>query len=387
MKIKLAVWAIALTAGFGVTTAQAEEFAVGSVISLTGANARGGSGMHEGIMTAVEVFNRQQSKHKIKLVTIDDESAPAKAIAGVEQLASQNVVAITGGATSDLVGPASTAANKLGLVYITSGGTSEELISQGYKKFFRINNTSGYVHAMTGMFSDMGIKSLSIIYSTKKSTNELAVDVDKIMTAKGVKVTLHPFDPAITDFKPILNKVRLQDRPDAINMLGYENDYVGILRAAKVLKPNVKALVGVWQIANAKMAGDFPDLVPNVSGTEILPYPVAFSTAEGKLFETTFKALYHKSPDYLGEYGFVQSMALFEAIARAADKGSLKKGGLADEMRKTDRDTLIGRLQFNDKGDNPNFIQHIGQHQGGKIVIVWPKEFATGKMNFPGVPW
>nr|WP_081992822.1 ABC transporter substrate-binding protein [Collimonas arenae] len=385
--MKLTALAIALAATAIVNAAYADEFKVGSVISLTGANARGGTGMHEGMLTAVEVFNKQQPKHKIKLVTIDDESAPAKAIAGVEQLASQNVLAITGGATSDLVGPASTAANKAGLVYITSGGTSEEFVTQGYKKFFRINNTNGYVRAMTGMFADMGIKSLSIIYSTKKSTNELAVDVNKIMTAKGVKVTLHPFDPAIADFKPIINKVKLQDRPDAINMLGYENDYVGILRAAKVLKPNVKALVGVWQIANAKMSKDFPDLVPNVSGTEILPYPAEFDSAEGKQFEATFKALYHKSPDYLSEYGFVQAMALFEAIGRAADKGSLMKDGLADEMRKTDRTTLIGRLQFDARGDNPNFIQHIGQHQNGKIVIVWPKEFATGKMNFPGVPW
>jgi branched-chain amino acid transport system substrate-binding protein len=29
----------------------------------------------------------------------------------------------------------------------------------------------------------------------------------------------------------------------------------------------------------------------------------------------------------------------------------------------------------------------MGQHQGGKVVIVWPKDAATGKINFPGVPW
>jgi len=56
-------------------------------------------------------------------------------------------------------------------------------------------------------------------------------------------------------------------------------------------------------------------------------------------------------------------------------------------MRKTDRDTLIGRVQFSAEGDNPNFTQRMGQHQSGKIVIVWPKDAATGKMIFPGVPW
>ena len=83
----------------------------------------------------------------------------------------------------------------------------------------------------------------------------------------------------------------------------------------------------------------------------------------------------------------MQSILLFEAIGRAADKGTLKKGGIADEMRKTDRDTLIGRVQFNDKGDNINFVHRMAQHQNGKIAIVWPSDAATGTMNFPRVPW
>ncbi|MFX5563051.1 hypothetical protein ABTD73_21615, partial [Acinetobacter baumannii] len=77
----------------------------------------------------------------------------------------------------------------------------------------------------------------------------------------------------------IVNKIKLQDKPEVIAMIGYENDYVGILRAARVLKPAVKAMVGVWSLATPKMAQDFPDLVPNVYGTALLPYPAQFTTA------------------------------------------------------------------------------------------------------------
>jgi branched-chain amino acid transport system substrate-binding protein len=56
-------------------------------------------------------------------------------------------------------------------------------------------------------------------------------------------------------------------------------------------------------------------------------------------------------------------------------------------MRKTDRDTLIGRVQFGANGDNLNFSHRMGQHQGKNIVIVWPKENATGKMAYPALPW
>lgn len=378
---------VLVASGLGLSAAHAEELLVGVEIPLTGTLARVGSGMQEGIMVAADVFNKTNSKHKIKIITVDDESAPAKAIAAVEKLASQGALAITGGYGSNNIAPASDAANKLGLVYVTSGGVDDSLVTSGRKNFFRINNTAGYQKAMVGLLSDINAKSVSIIYSTKEATAGLAIDLQKSLTAKGVTVVAHAFDPAITDFKPIINKVKLKDKSEVIAMVAYENDYVGILRAARVLKPNVKAVVGVWSLATPKMAADFPDLMPNVYGTAVLPFPAEFKTADGKSFSEAYKKLYKKEPDYLGQFGYVQSMLLFEAIARAADKGTLKKNGVAEEMRKTDRETLIGKVQFAGNGDNQNFSHRMGQHQGGKIVIVWPKEDATGKVNFPGVPW
>jgi branched-chain amino acid transport system substrate-binding protein len=365
----------------------AEEFVVGVETPLSGSLARVGTGMSEGISVAAEVFNRKNGKHRIKLITVDDESSPAKAVAAVEKLASQGVVAVDGGYGSGNIGPASDAANKAGLVYITSGGVDEALTQRGLKTFFRINNTAGYSKAVLGLLSDMGAKSVSIVYLTKEATSDLAKDVEKALAAKGVKVTMHAFDPAITDFKPIINKIKLQDKPDVIVMSGYENDYVGILRAAKVLKPEVKAMVGVWSLATSKMQEDFPDLMQDVYGTALLPYPAEFTTPDGKDFADAYKKLYGKEPDYLGQFGYVQSQLLFDAIVRAYDAGTLKSGGIAAELRKTNKDTLIGRVQFDEKGDNLNFSHRMGQHQGKQVVIVWPKDYATGHMAYPGVPW
>lgn len=382
------VFAFLLAMPSGLFAKERIELQIGAVISLTGQNARGGTGMHEGMQTAVKIYNDRQSKYRVRLSTVDDESAPAKVIAGIAQLSSQKVLAISGGATSDLVAPAASTANKVDMVYITSGGTSEEFVQQGYRNFFRINNTFGYVKAMTGLFEQRGVKKLSVVYSTQKSTYELARDVAAVMREKGVEVKLHPFDPALRDFKPIVNKVKLLDKPDMINVLGYENDYIGFLRAARILKPNVEAIVGVWQIANAKMAGEFPDLVQHISGTEMLPYPVEFTDPEGILFEKTFKALFNnKSPDYLNEYGYVQMTLLIEAIERAAEKGDTSTKAISHEMRQTDRVTLTGRVVFEDNGDNPHFMPNIGQHQDGKVVLVFPDEAASGEMVLPGVPW
>ncbi len=251
----LAVWACWAA---GTTAAYADELKVGVEMPLTGTLARVGSGMQEGVQVAVDVFNKNNPKHQIKLETIDDESSPAKAIAAVEKLAADGALAITGGYGSNNIAPASEAASKLGLVYVTSGGVDDSLTHRGLKTFFRINNTAGYQKALVGLMSDMGVKSVSIIDSTKEAPANLAIDVEKVLSAKGVKVTSHSFDPAITDFKPIINKVKIQDKPDVILMVGYENDYVGILRAARVLKPDVKAMIGVWSLATPKTQGSTP---------------------------------------------------------------------------------------------------------------------------------
>ena len=378
---------VVLSAAFCAINVSAEEFKVGAHMPLTGAIARSGAGFNEGVQAAVEMFNKTNGKHTIKMVTIDDESAPAKAVAAVEKLQSEGVVAVIGGYGSNIIGPASDAANRHNLTYITAGGVNDDLTKRGYKTFFRINNTRGYRLAVEQMMQEMQAKSVSIVYSTKEATTDLGKDLEKGLTAKGIKVTMHAFDPAITDFKPIINKIKLQDKPDVLFMSAYENDYVGIIRAAKVLKPNIKAIAGVWSLATSKMAADFPDLTPGVIGTALLPFPVEYKTPEGKQFADTYKKMFNKDVDYLAQFGYVKAALLFEAIARAADNGALKKGGLSDELRKTNRETLIGKVTFDANGDNPNFQHRMGQHQNGTIPIVSPSYQATAPMKFPAVPW
>src|SRR6476620_11240286 len=139
----------ALVAAAIIGTAHADEIKVGAELPLTGSLARVGAGMQEGIMVAQEVFNKTNGKHTIKVITIDDESAPAKAIAAVEKLASDGVVAITGGYGSNNISP-------------------------------------GYEKALVGLLQDVNAKSVSIVYSTKDATSGLAKDVEKSLTAKGV---------------------------------------------------------------------------------------------------------------------------------------------------------------------------------------------------------
>jgi branched-chain amino acid transport system substrate-binding protein len=367
--------------------ARADEILVGAHMPLTGSLARSGQAFDEGMRVAIQMFNARSEKHKIRLQVIDDESTPAKAVSAVEKLVSDGAAAVIGGYGSNIIGPASDASNRLKTTYITAGAVSDELTARGLKTFFRINNNAGYQRGMGALLESLKPTSISILASTKEAPALLAKGLQKDLAAKGVKVTVHEFDPAITDFKPVINKVKLQDKSDILVMSAYENDYVGIIRAAKVLKPPVKLIVGAWSLATPKMYTEFPDLMNNVVGTSFLPFPVEMKDEEGKRFAEAYKKTYNKEVEYLSTLSFVETTILAEAIARAADAGTLKSGGLPDAMRQTERETLLGPVQFDATGDNPRFTVAMGQHRAGKIVLVSPTAAATGEIVFPGLPW
>ncbi|MEH3119132.1 MAG: ABC transporter substrate-binding protein [Methylorubrum populi] len=382
----VAVATIAFAALCG-NRASADDILVGAHMPLTGSLARSGQAFDEGMRVAVQMFNARSGTHKLRLRVIDDESTPAKAVSAVEKLVADGAVAVIGGYGSNIVGPASDAANRLDTTYITAGAASDELTKRGLKTFFRINNNAGYQRGMVGLLKSLKPASVSIVASTKESPSLLAKGLQRDLSAEGVKVTLHEFDPAITDFKPIINKVKLQDRPDALVMAAYENDYVGIIRAARILKPSVKLIVGAWALAVPKLYQEFPDLMNNVVGASFLPFPVEIEDEEGKGFAEAYRKTYDKDVDYHSTLSFVETTILAEAIAKAAEAGTLRTGGLTEAMRTTDRKTVLGPVQFDATGDNPRFSVAMGQHRAGKIVLVSPRSAATGDLVLPARPW
>lgn len=369
-------------------TADAANFVIGEHTALSGPMAHVGTGSHRGIVAGLYAMNEKyKGTHTFELKTIDDQSSPAKAVSAVEKLASEGVLAFTGGYGSNIIGPASDAAAKANLPYITFGGVADELSHRGQQGFFRINSNEGYGKAVVGLIREMNIKKVTVLYSNKEATTKMSEYVREALQKDGLSVTAHEYDSHTNDFKSLINKVKFGDKPEAIIMVSYENEYVGILRAAKVLKPNVKAMVGLWGLATGKMAEEFPDLMENVYGTAMLPFPADFASPMEQDFYTAYKANFADEPSYLEQFGYVQTRLLLEAIVSANAHDSLNTKTIAEELRKTDTMTITGRIRFDKNGDNPEFIQRVGQHQKGKIPLVWPQADATGAKVFPAVPW
>lgn len=371
-------------------TALAEEkvIKIGSQLPLTGGLARTGLDFLEGIQVAIKHANEDnEGKYQFELLTIDDESTPEKAVAAVERLASQGVVALSGGYGSNIVGPASGAAHELGIPYITSGAMALGLTQRGYNDFFSITSLYGYSRSMAGVSEMVGAEKVSIVYNNAESTTDLARETQKELDNLGIESVMHGYEGTTSNFTPLVNRIRLQDRPDVIVMVGYEDDYIAILRAARLLKPDVKAIVGAWSMATSVLNVEFNDVVQGSSGPAVLPYPIRFSGEEAQRFARTFEEMHDKTADYVSQFTYVKTRLMIDAIIRAAETGEITGDRIAREMRNTDAETSLGRVTFDETGNNPHFSLPIGQHQGDRIELVWPESAATAEMVLPGRSW
>lgn len=378
---------LAAALGFSFIAAAQADILVGLESPITGAYAHAGQDEQHGVEAAVALYNKNTKGEKIKLITIDDESEPAKAIAAVEKLGSEKVVAIVSGYGSNLTGPASKAADKLGIPLVSGGATSNNLAKQGLKTFFQILNNDGYKKALAGIYKQLGPKTVSVLYSTKESTTNLAEELKQELEGSGVTLKMHAFDSSTSDYKPLINKIKLQDKPDLIQMMAYENDYVAILKAARILKPKVDGVMGIWSLLTPEMLKEHGDIMQGVFGTATLGVPATFTTDDGKAFYQQFNEQFKRVPGYIDVYGYVAGKVLLDAIGRAEAAGGVTPASVTAELRKTDAETLLGRVKFDQTGFNPEFTQRIGQVQGDRIEIVWPANAATAKPLYPKTPW
>jgi branched-chain amino acid transport system substrate-binding protein len=76
-------------------------------------------------------------------------------------------------------------------------------------------------------------------------------------------------------------------------------------------------------------------------------------------------------------YAAIQVLA--NAIERAA---TLDRDGIRDAIAATDMPTVVGSVKFNPDGTG-QVITVINQWQGGKQVLIWPKDQAVAAIQYP----
>ncbi len=364
---------------------------LGAHAPQTGSLAKHGIEQIKGIRLGTELFEKKTGI-KVDLKVYDDESDPQKAISAVEKLAGvAQVNAIVGGYGSNLVGPASEASERYDTPYLTIGAVDSKLSAQKFKNFFRLNFMPGYAASQSGAIKDLlAAKKVGIVYNGLSATTEIAENVKSQLIAAGIAVPVfEKFEKGTTNFKPVLLKLR-DAGCEVLLVEGYFPDYVGTLKDAKILNLPVKAYIGAWGIGTPEFIRELGPMSEYVYGTSV--WEVGTAPKEVKDEEAAivaaYKAKFNEEPSYIGMLGYLSAKLMLEAIQRGAgESGSYDKEKTRNSLRALDIMSPMGRIAFDDKGDPKHFTAILFQTQKGNQVVVYPKDRATGQVQYPGVPW
>jgi branched-chain amino acid transport system substrate-binding protein len=364
---------------------------LGAHAPQTGSLAKHGMEQIKGVRVGAEEFEKKQ-KIKVDLRVYDDESDPQKAVAAVEKLAGMDKVnAIVGGYGSNLVGPASEAAERYDTPYLTTGAVDTKLSAQKFKNFFRLNYMPGYAAAQSGAIKELfGAKKVGVLYNSLSATTEIAEVVRDQLVKAGVEVPVfEKFEKGTTNYKPILLKVR-DAGCEVLLVEGYFPDYVGTIKDAKILNLPVKAYMGAWGIGTPEFVRELGSMSEYIYGTSIWEIGTApkEAKAEEAEFVAIYKAKYKEEPSYIAMLGYLSTKYMLEAIAQGGGKsGNYTPEKTRTVLRAMDAVGSLGRVAFDEKGDPKFFTAILFQTQKGNQVVVYPKDRAMGTIQYPAVPW
>ncbi len=184
------------------------------------------------------------------------------------------------------------------------------------------------------------------------------------------------------DFRALLRQAK-EYNPDIFVYVAYEKDVIPMMEQAKEIGFNPPMFTG-WPPSWPKDFAANP-LSDGLTFYSMWDPAMKYVNKPSKDFCDAYYKEYKEPPtSFITPFAYTNIMIVAEAIKRA---GTLEKSALIKALEETNYLSPVGdRFVFR----KSRFINHqasvqpkLMQYQKGKIVIIWPWEFATSKLVFP----
>ncbi len=335
---------------------------------LTGGNSAIGLGGRNSADLAVKLRNQDaKAKYQYDLVVLDDECKPD--VAGVTHYCS--VVAM---ATVDTY-------HRFGLPVIVWGAVLPDITyANDFKEIHRVNGTMINQNETNAKFvTDRGYKKAAIIHDTTDYGKGHDKYFTQFFTKDGGKVVI---DLGVTadqqDFTAELTQTKAQN-PEVLYFGGLTP--IGVRIRAQMDKLGMNAQFdGTSGIVNDDFIKALGPLAEGVLAfREGAP---AEKLPGGKKFlEDYNKQGYTNPPEAYGPFAFAGAQLIMDAIEKV---GPDRKKVIAELAKVKDVDTIVGKVTFDDHGQNtvPVITKYVVQD--GKWVLWEDSEYASGKRKLRG---
>jgi branched-chain amino acid transport system substrate-binding protein len=350
---------------------------------LTGGNSAIGLGGRNSADLAVKLRNQDaKAKYTYDLVVLDDECKPDTGVQVATKAGSdRSVVAGVTHYCSVVAMATVDTYHRFGLPVVVWGAVLPDITyANDFKEIHRVNGTMINQNETNAKFvTERGYKRVAVIHDTtdygkghdKYFTQFLNKDGGKVLIDLGVTADQQDFTAELTQIKA--------QNPEVLYFGGLTP--IGVRIRAQMDKLGLNAQFdGTSGIVNDDFIKALGPLAEGVLAfREGAP---AEKLPGGKKFlEDYNKQGYTNPPEAYGPFAFAGAQLIMDAIEKV---GPDRKKVIAELAKVKDVDTIVGKVTFDDHGQNtvPVITKYVVQD--GKWVLWEDSEYASGKRKLHG---
>ncbi|MGA7387876.1 MAG: branched-chain amino acid ABC transporter substrate-binding protein [Pseudolabrys sp.] len=376
---------VAFIFALAAATAEAKDkVKVGFIGPLTGGVSVNGLGGRNSADLAVRLRNADpKAKYEYELVVLDDECKPNVAVQVATKMAADK--GIIAGATHYCSATAIATVDvyhKFGFPVIVWGAVLPDITYRNkYEEVHRVNGTMiNQNDSNAELISKLGYKTVAVIHDTTdygKGHNEYfskalaKIDKANIVGTFGVTADQQDFTGELTKIKAL--------NPDVIYFGGLTP--IGVRIRSQMDKLGIKAVFDGTSgiVSDAYIQGLGPLAEGTLAFREGAP---AEKLPGGKFFMEKYNAQkYDNAPEAYGAFAYAAMDMILDTIEKVGPDRKQVIAALSDVK---DRDSIVGKITFDDHGQNavPVITKYVVQD--GKFVEWDESEYASGKRKLPG---
>lgn len=390
MKLRSLLLALAAMSALGGAAQAADEIVIGASLPLSGPLAGFGAYQKWGYETAVNDLNKaggikiDGKPLKVRLVIRDDKTDPNASAGNAETLISRDgAVALLGSCTPALVNAGALVAERRKVPLVA-----------GCDPLGAFKSVRQWKYAWVLFFdeADLGSAAFKLMADLGLATNKkVAILHDNGPDGQVVGGKIWPASAKAGGYEVVHRSAFPVDAQQFTAMIGQAKAGNADIALVDAIPPQAIAIRK--QMASA---GYSPKLLVMEKGAE----PEQFARALGKLADGVlvggywdpsfpFPGAADLGKRFEAETKQTQSQHIADSHAAAqvlldaiSAAGSLDREKINAAIARTDKAYVVGPVKF-DAANTSRIPITVMQWQGGRSVVVWPKDRATGKLLFP----
>ena len=335
----------------------------------------------------------QGVRHKVRLVSQDDQSNPQLSAQIAEQMLTQGGVQfLLAPFGSPPAGAVAAVAEKHHVPMVAPSAAARQVFMQGFHYTFGVLAPADqFPAAVIDWELNMTPKPTTLAILTADDDSSLLITQGTVAysQSKGIKVVyLQKYPAGTTNLAPLVQQAKAKN-PDLFFNSGHFLEAVAAHKAAKDLMLDAKVFtygIGPAQPEFVQALGPVADYTVTASPwTPQAKFKADYGPTSAE-FVATYRQRYHSQvdPGFVTADAMASGLALQFAIEHAQ---SLEPAKVRDALASMDVSTFYGRLKFDPEGQNTFHNVLVGQIQSGQFQVVFPPELATATSQYPAPSW